>query len=254
MDDDCDFLAAQYAQWLTSSISVERVGEHCEVTTPFLDRHNDHIQIFVSRRGDGYWLTDDAESLTDLAVAGVDVSKGPRKDLLKTILSGFGVQRQGDAIVAECDTSSVAQRLHMMLQAVMAVNDLHVLTRQRVAALFADDVREFLNLSGVQFESGRRLAGKSGFMHDIDFTLRATAAQPLRMLQAIAKPTKKNISSYLFMIDDIRSQGADRFKPLALLNDREGNQVEDDIAALEAYEITCAKWSERDSLLPSLAA
>lgn len=36
-----------YTDWLNKSISFEKIGEYYEITTPYLDRFNDYLQIYV---------------------------------------------------------------------------------------------------------------------------------------------------------------------------------------------------------------
>ena len=41
---ECQKLIDGYVAWLRQGLTVENVGEACELTTPFLDRHNDHFR------------------------------------------------------------------------------------------------------------------------------------------------------------------------------------------------------------------
>jgi hypothetical protein len=52
-------LVESYLKWLRDRTALREAGDWLEVTTPFLDRHNDYIQIFVQKNGDCYQLTDD---------------------------------------------------------------------------------------------------------------------------------------------------------------------------------------------------
>jgi len=44
---DCEQLVEAYVSWLRKGISSDKLEEACELTTPFLDRHNDHLQIYA---------------------------------------------------------------------------------------------------------------------------------------------------------------------------------------------------------------
>ena len=37
----------EYTDWLYSGFTATKVGEYYELTTPYLDRLNDHLQIYV---------------------------------------------------------------------------------------------------------------------------------------------------------------------------------------------------------------
>lgn len=44
-------LTNQYIQWLKGKTTFREIGQKwIEITTPYLDRHNDYIQIFVQKK------------------------------------------------------------------------------------------------------------------------------------------------------------------------------------------------------------
>lgn len=52
-------LLDQYWSWLQEQTMVREVGDHVEITTPYLDRHNDCLQMYASKTKEGFILTDD---------------------------------------------------------------------------------------------------------------------------------------------------------------------------------------------------
>ena len=67
-----DFIDS-YLQWIKSNFSQKRFGDYEEITTPFVDSHNDHIQFYISRTPNGFILTDDGYTLNDLEMCGCDI-------------------------------------------------------------------------------------------------------------------------------------------------------------------------------------
>ena len=58
-------LKEQYIAWLNDKTTLRQVEDWVVVTTPFLDRHNDYIQVYVTGSASGYTITDDGiRSLT----------------------------------------------------------------------------------------------------------------------------------------------------------------------------------------------
>jgi len=49
----------KYVAWLKDKTSLRQLEDWIEITTPYLDRHNDHLQIYAKRLNGGYLLTDD---------------------------------------------------------------------------------------------------------------------------------------------------------------------------------------------------
>jgi hypothetical protein len=42
-------LIDDYLKWLRQKIIINPVGEWFEITTPFLNRHNDYIQVYAKK-------------------------------------------------------------------------------------------------------------------------------------------------------------------------------------------------------------
>ena len=48
---ECETVIHDYLAWLKAGLSATEAGDGvCEITTPFLDRNNDHLQIYLNGR------------------------------------------------------------------------------------------------------------------------------------------------------------------------------------------------------------
>lgn len=83
------------------SVLREVNDQYVEITTPYLDRHNDYTQIYVRRDNGAFLLTDGGETIQDLRASGCDLETSKRKDLLTSTLNGFGIRRDGDALLVK---------------------------------------------------------------------------------------------------------------------------------------------------------
>ena len=54
MNIDCEFLVRSYADWLRAKFTTKDINGICEITTPFLDRHNDRLQLYVEKTSAGF--------------------------------------------------------------------------------------------------------------------------------------------------------------------------------------------------------
>ena len=70
MIDEIQSLLEQYRIWLRDKTSIRQVNDWVEITTPYMDRHNDLLQIYAKRSKDGFLLTDDGYILDDLEQSG----------------------------------------------------------------------------------------------------------------------------------------------------------------------------------------
>jgi len=250
---ECEQLVEAYVEWLRKGLSVERLEEACELTTPFLDRHNDHLQIYAVKHDGKIVLSDDGYILSDLRTSGLDLTTPKRKAVLEAVLNGFGVRTDGRQILVEASQRNLGQRLHALVQAMLAVNDMFVMAQPRVAGFFWEDVKEFLDQHDIRYSPRVKISGRSGFDHAIDFLIPKSRTRPERFIQAINAPNKNTIGTYLFALGDTRDARGDGSEAYAFLNDREREVGGDVIEALEAYEVKAALWSRREDYVEALA-
>ncbi len=250
---ECEQLVEAYVEWLRKGLSVEKLEEACELTTPFLDRHNDHLQIYAVKHDGKIVISDDGYILSDLRTSGLDLNTPKRKAVLEAVLNGFGVRTDGRQILVEASQRNLGQRLHALVQAMLAVNDMFVMAQPRVAGFFWEDVKDFLDEHDIRYSPRVKISGRSGFDHAIDFLIPKSRTRPERFIQAINAPNKNTIGTYLFALGDTRDARGDGSEAYAFLNDREREVGGDVIEALEAYEVKAALWSRREDYVEALA-
>ena len=162
---ECRRLIDAYLQWLEAELQVTQHDDFCEISTPFLDRHNDAITIYVEQRNGSIRLTDDGDTIRDLRSSGMEFKTEKRRAHLRSVLNGFGVRLDGDEISTVATTSDFPQKKHNLLQAMLAVNDMFVMAEEHVLSLFKEDVALFLQSHHIPVFSDFKLSGKSGFDH-----------------------------------------------------------------------------------------
>lgn len=251
---DCHRLVETYAVWLKERIKLKTIGEVCEITTPFVDRHNDYLQIYVKATPSGMLLTDDGYTVRDLEMSGFEFNTERRKNELRIILNGFGINLRGDILEVDTRSDNFPQKKHNLLQAMLAINDLFVLAPSKIASFFREDVEQFLLLHEIRFTKDINFIGKSGFNHHFDFVIPPSKKEPERVLRTINSPTKNNVSAMLFSWDDARKVRSENSAAIAVLNDQDKEITADTIHALKAYEIEPVVWSKRDNYIQKLAA
>ena len=121
--DDIRSLLDQYTKWLRDKTSLRQISDWIEISTPYLDRHNDCLQIYAKRQNGGYLLTDDGYIIEDLQQSGCKLDTGKRQALLMT-LNGFGVRLNDGRLEIQASPDNFAVRKHNLVQAMLAVNDL----------------------------------------------------------------------------------------------------------------------------------
>lgn len=247
-------LVARYHAWLRDRTVLKQIRNWTEITTPFLDRHNDCIQIYARRDEAGILLTDDGHTLTDLEMSGCNLDSPKRREMLRTTLNGFGVRQADGALQVQATPETFALRKHNLIQAILAVNDLFYLASATVKNLFIEDVMAWLDLSGVRYLPRVKLPGVSGFDHVFDFAIPKSPRQPERLLRALTNPNRDSVQSLAFAwLDTKGSRPADAMA-LAVVNDNDRPVPSGVADALRAYGIEALAWSQRETMREALAS
>jgi len=247
---------ADYLKWLRSQTNTSKIGGWTEIETPFLDRHNDHMQLYIRRDVDRIILSDDGYTLSDLAASGCDLKSPRRKELLLGMVNGFGVRlaEHGDAIIAEATSNNMAQKMHNLLQAMLAVNDMFLTSRSQVFQLFVEEVARFFDEYDIRYTPAVQLVGRSGMTFKADFVIPKSKNRPERIVNAINQPNKDTAKILLFGWQDVRETRAKDSHMLTILNDTVKPIPTDISSAFEEYKVRVIPWSQKENSLNELVA
>jgi Domain of unknown function DUF1828/Domain of unknown function DUF1829 len=245
-----------YVSWLREKTSLREIGEWVEITTPLLDRHNDHLQIYARRESKGYVLTDDGYTLQDLEHSGCRLDSQKRQELLQLTLNGFGVQRNDSALEIRATEDNFPLKKHSLLQAMLGVNDLFYLAAPHTASLFYEDVVTWMNANDIRFVEQAKFTGKSGYDHLFEFVIPPSrkSKRPERIVRPINRPDRNAAMDMAFAWVDTRETRPLESQAYALLNDMEREVKPDVIEALLSYDIKPVRWSERENVREELAS
>ena len=248
-------LLHDYRAWLRDKTKLREVnGDWVEITTPYLDRHNDALQIYARSENGGYVLTDDSHTIHDLEASGCNLHTDKRQDLLKMTLNGFGVKLQSEALEVHTTVDSFPLRKHSLIQAMLAVNDLFYLAKPIVESLFFEDVVAWLEANEIRYTPKVKFTGTSGYDHLFNFVIPKSRAQPERIVQAITRPTRDTAESFIYAWQDTREVRSPGSKAFAVLNDTEQPVSGSVIDAFRNYQIQPVTWHDRAQVVPELAA
>jgi len=255
MIEEIQKLIDRYHAWLKDKTVLRRVNDrYVEITTPYLDRHNDYIQLYVRRENNRFVLTDDSHTIEDLRNSGVELSSPKRESLLTITLNGFGVKREGDALVVIASPETFALRKHNLIQAILAVNDLFYLAAPTVRSLFMEDVESWLELHQIRYTPRVKLPGKSGYDYLFDFVIPKSTARPERILKAVNNPNRDTASGLILAWLETRESRSPDSRFYAILNDSDRVPSESVMGALMAYDILSVLWSKREEMVEEFVA
>jgi hypothetical protein len=247
-------LLENYAAWLKDKTSLRQLNDWVEITTPYLDRHNDYLQIYVHRENAGFMLSDDGYILEDLVSSGCALESPKRRKLLETTLNGFGVRQNDSALEVRATADNFARRKHDLIQAMLAVNDMFYLASPVVASLFFEDITAWLDLHEIRYTQKVKFTGKTGFDHLFDFVIPKSKAQPERVLQAVNNPNKDAAMKLVFAWEDTKGVRPEMARSYAVLNDSDRHVATEIVDALGNYGVIPVLWSNREQARSELSA
>jgi hypothetical protein len=254
MIQDIQRLMEAYHAWLRDRSALREIDQWVEITTPYLDRHNDYVQIYAKKANGGFILTDDGYTIDDLEQSGCRLESRKRQDLLKMTLNGFGVQLDGKALQVHASPDNFALRKHNLVQAMLAVNDMFYLAVPMVASLFYEDVVAWLDVHDIRYTPKVKFTGRTGYDHLFDFVIPKSRQQPERIVQTINRPNRDTAQAVAFSWIDTREVRSADSRSYALLNDSEQMVSSAVIDALRSYGVQPVPWSQRDDVREVLAA
>lgn len=251
---DINKLLDSYFSYFKNGFEVNRVDSNThEIITPFLDRSNDNISVYAVVDKEKIILTDGGETLQNLRFGGLDINTPKKERELNTILNGFGIFRDSDSFYVEATSNDFAKKQNNIVQALLSINDMLVLTQDKVSSFFFEDVVDFFNSIDVRFSTNIILEGKSHFSHKFDFLISKSKIHKERLIKILNRPKRDNLQATLFTFMDLQEDRKTNSDSIIIFNDTNGIATDLLDATLE-YNIKPIEWSKIEQNVELFAA
>lgn len=241
--------SSTYLDWLKSEITEEDLGNgYTEITAPFLDRHNDYIQIYIQALTDGmYRISDDMYTITDLKMSGLDFKTPKRKQILQDIVRKRGIELDSkkDELYLTVPKSNLGEAQHQLFQAMLDINDLFYLNQSSIKSFFFEDVTKYFDSHEIYYSKDISLRGRSGYTQNFDFLLQRNKLHPERFIKLLNNPGRSHLERFIFSWTDIKEQRGEEGKFIVLINDQD-KSIDPHIAHLKEYDIQGIPWSKKN--------
>lgn len=250
-----DEILDNYVCWLRGNMSTRLLENGVvEVTVPFLNHLNDHLQLYISQNPDGsFELSDDGQTVFELELQGVSINSAKRKAQLSYICRTRGVKLSStNALTMRTGAAQLAQAKHMLVQTMQAVSGMSVLSRSNIQSLFVEDVNNFLENHDIPYSRDLQVLGQSGFLHHIDFVIPKTKKRPEILMNVTNKIDKQSSKLDLFSIGEIKQSRHNEFVPVVFFDDINGTKSETAVDAYRSYGVSVLNWSNKVEALQFL--
>lgn len=254
--DNIDF-KDNYISWLRENIDQYRISDDIfRITLPFLDHHNDQIEVYITKNNDQYIISDDSFTLNDLQLSGLDIfSSKRRKQIFNQIVNAHGISVSEDgALYAVAEESELPLKKHLLAQCIQRVSDLFCLAQPNVKSLFLEDVQRYLDTNDVRYISEVSFTGKSKLPTNYDFAIPKSKSAPERIIKVVNSLTTEYTRSIIFTWNDISGNRSDNSNLYTFIQDTGKKVPSDAITAFKQYDIHPVLWSKKTDFIPILAA
>lgn len=237
----------EYIDFLKKEITYRQIEKGFEITTPFLNDSNDHMQIYVREiDGEKIILSDGGDSISYLEDCGVNLSP-QRWNTIKDICYAYGVRTIDDQLIIKTTIKEFPQKKHSLLQAMLKVNDLVYTAQSRVASMFVDDISGYFEKNEMYPSRNVSIIGQSGIYHNYDFLLNKDKYFSERFCNAINAPTKNNVMTTIFMWNDTLNKRNKESRFYVFVND-EGKYNSELVKAFDEYDIETIRKTEMSTM------
>lgn len=252
--ENLNLLINNYYNWLKEKTDFKKISNYYKITTPYLDRHNDYIQIYLKKENDNFILTDDSYTIEDLIQSGCNIDTPNRKKLLQIVLNGYGVSLHNEELFVKANNDNFPLKKHNLIQAILTVNDMFYLTKPNIENLFFEDVKNWFDVSDIRYSERVSFMGHSGYPRMFDFLISKSKNAPERIIKTVNNPRKASADNIILEWLDTKEIRPENSKAYTIINNREKTVSSSIIEALQNYDITPIKFNEIDKYKQELAA
>ncbi len=252
--ENLNLLINNYYNWLKEKTDFKKISNYYKITTPYLDRHNDYIQIYLKKENDNFILTDDSYTIEDLIQSGCNIDTPNRKKLLQIVLNVYGVSLHNEELFVKANNDNFPLKKHNLIQAILTVNDMFYLTKPNIENLFFEDVKNWFDVSDIRYSERVSFMGHSGYPRMFDFLISKSKNAPERIIKTVNNPRKASADNIILEWLDTKEIRPENSKAYTIINNREKTVSSSIIEALQNYDITPIKFDEIDKYKQELAA
>lgn len=252
-----------YVKWWRDGVSLVQEESAVRIVLPMLDRHNDHMSIYMAEdpHGSGFVITDLGDTIGDLLSCGCDILGSPSRNAkLDMVVKGFGLRRDGDELYQIASEETLFQSINMLMQGMASVDDMFFTMKDSAKSFFLEDIDLWLTSHDIRYSRDVSISGSTGYMSKIDFLIPKSSRAPERYIKTSGSARQSSIKNALFGIADLKRGGHGDAVSYLFVNsyDEHGKPAPIDSTvrqAADSWDTKAVAWPyDADSVVPEIAA
>lgn len=259
-------LQEQYLKWYKSASTFKDLdSKTVRIDVPFLDNFSDEIVMYAIVNNDNtITITDDGWTLDNLNSLGVNINKSStRKRIFEQKTKIYGIDVDDDELYTTVPFNKFGEGKSRLLQAILAVNDMFMLSKNNTKSLFTEEISKIFEKNGIRATENVSFSGASGMTFNFDFLISGYKEIPTRLIKTLSNPSNSMFAKGA-LVDIIQTRN---IRPEAtfyvFLNDHDSTkdsnnqknlkQIRPEITNIFKEEkIKTVNFSEINSVLPEL--
>ncbi|TPR16690.1 DUF1828 domain-containing protein [Apilactobacillus timberlakei] len=248
---DVNKLLDSYTKWVREQYSVDSNSSYNEINTPFLNSINDNIRFYVTYTSDNKIVLDDnGDTLNNLEMMDVDISKGQRQLEFKSILNQFNVSNPDDRLLVKGTIKDFPIMKQNLITAIIRVDDLSSLKRKNIYNMFYDDIYDYFDENDFGGVPNHSVTGRSGNDNKFNYVIPRLkkAGRPERIIDFHNKLSFNEIAISIYKFDDVRNMYDDKKDSVIIYNDSETTPNERVVNAAKDSNILLFPFTDKENL------
>jgi hypothetical protein len=250
---DGEKIIEQYLTWLKDNMKFKNIKSNIvSIDSPFLDRHNDYIRIYIKKNKDNlFYLTDDGFSLYDLKISGVSFTEKQKK-ILEVFINGQGIKYNEKTGELYCESTweDLPQKKNDLMQAILNVGDMFLVSTPYIKTLFFEEVAGFFKKKNIPATPDVFVEGR-GYKNKIDFLIPSTKGGEEKIIKLVNRPGREIFQRLLFLFLDIKNGKTihSNATQILFINNQDKNMTDVNLEAIRKYSVEPVLWTEREEKL-----
>ena len=255
-------LSKIYHDWLQEEINFSTVDNNAiRVDTPFYDRHNDSLILYViPQENANLIVTDGGYTLDDLEAEGISVTRSKkRKKIFLDQLTSYGVSydENNNFLFINSNVEKFPNDKHRLLQAMLFTNDLFLTENKRTKSLFLEDVESCFEQHDIRAIEGASFIGSTGLTHKYEFSIAGSVKRniPDKLIKVLNSPRNEMYAKVLATdVKYTRNVVKQDTYFYTFINNQEKEIASPILSLMEKEEIKVIPFSEREHFVTELGA
>lgn len=255
---NCNNILKSLVTWFKNEAVIEKNENTCIINLPLERADGDMIEIYVTEKDGKYYVSDGGKCFQYLFLSGVDFKHNAKNiDEINVLSDAYKIQTDFSELFAESTEGNLPQTIFNLFHVYQGISYLQYTVKEKISREFKDDVKIYLEDSGIDYYKPNETVEGLVERHKIHFLISQNGGGIL--LQTIranndwqARATSERIAYWWI---DIKRKNEEKYKYFTVIDDTvQGAKniwYPDIISIFNEFDFN-GKWSKKRELIEEI--